>query len=108
MAETDAQKLVFIGLLFAVMAALAALGAWIVSRFRGHKEDDQPAASELLTNFRELHEQGELSEQEFRKIKTLLADKLQQELNDKGEPGSDDRSGASAKRDRSDWPEQGA
>jgi hypothetical protein len=66
---------------------LSGLGAFIVSRFRGGREEDQPAASELLTKFRELHEQGELSDEEFRNIKTLLADQLQQELNDSGEQG---------------------
>ena len=108
MADLLAHPFVRAGLLFLVIALLTGAGAFFVSRFRGGKEEEQPGASELLTNFRELHEEGELSAQEFRKIKTLLADKLQQELNDKGEPGSDDRSGASAKRDRSDWPEQGA
>jgi hypothetical protein len=101
MAELLAHPLVRAGLLFAVIAVLAGIGALIVSKFRGGEEEEQPQASELLTNFRELHEQGELSAQEFRKIKTLLAEKLQQELSDKGEPGSDDRNGASARRDRS-------
>lgn len=82
-----AHPLVRAGLLFLAIAVLAAVGALIVSRFRDRADEDQPAASELLTNFRELHEEGELSEQEFRKIKTLLAEKLQQELNDNGKQG---------------------
>ena len=60
-------------LLFAAIAALAVLGIWIVARFRGGmKDSDQPGASELLSKFRDLHEQGKLSDQEFRNIKTLL------------------------------------
>jgi hypothetical protein len=87
MGDPAAQKLITAGLLFAAMAVLAALGAWIVSRFRGGKEDEGPAVSELLSNFRDLHEQGKLSDEEFRNIKTLLAQKIQQELNDNSEQG---------------------
>lgn len=81
---SDQEKLVRAGIWFAVMAAVIALGAFIVSKFRDREDDDQPLASELLTNFRELHDEGELSDQEFRKIKTLLAEQLEQELNDSG------------------------
>lgn len=79
MSEFLAHPLVRAGLLFVAMAVLAAVGALIVSRFRGRADEEQPMASEILSNFRELHEEGELSDQEFRKIKTLLADKIQPE-----------------------------
>jgi hypothetical protein len=87
MGDTATQTLVHAGLLFAAIAVLAALGIWIMARFRGSKDSDQPVTSELLTKFRDLHEQGELNDQEFRNIKTLLADKLQQELKDNVEKG---------------------
>jgi len=80
-------KLVHAGLLFAAIAVLSALGVWIVLRFRGHKDREEPIASELLSKFRDLHQQGVLSDQEFRNIKTLLADKLRAELNDNAEKG---------------------
>jgi hypothetical protein len=84
-AETTSQgTLIKAGLLFLVMAVVIGIGAFIVSRFRGREDDEQPTASAMLTNFRELHEEGELSDQEFRNIKTLLAEKLEQELNDSG------------------------
>jgi hypothetical protein len=79
--------LIRIGLLFAAIAVLTGLGALVVSRFRGSAEDDQPPASEMLSKFRELHEQGKLSDAEFRNIKTQLADKLQQELSDNEKQG---------------------
>jgi hypothetical protein len=87
MEDPAAQKLVIAGLLFAAMAVLTALGAWIVSRFRGGMGNEGPATSELLSKFRDLHEQGKLSDAEFRNIKTLLAEKIQQEINDNSEPG---------------------
>ncbi len=107
MADLLAHPLVRAGLLFLAMAVLSGLGAFIVSRFRDGKEEEQPTASEMLTKFRDLHDQGELSDEEFRNIKTLLADELQQQLSDKEQQGSDDRRGANAKPDRNtntDWP----
>jgi uncharacterized membrane protein len=87
MAEFLAKPLVQAGLLFLAIAVVTGLGAFIVSRFRGGEEEEQPLASELLTKFRELHEQGELSDEEFRNIKTQLAERLEQELNDSEEQG---------------------
>lgn len=87
MGDAATETLFRAGLLFAAMAVVTALGAWIVSRFRGSKGSDRPAVSELLSKFRELHEQGKLTDQEFRNIKTLLRDKLRQELNDNAEKG---------------------
>lgn len=81
------RPLVRAGLLFAAIAALTALGAFVVARFRGGKGNDQPSTSELLTKFRELHEQGELSDEEFRNIKANLAQRLEMELRDSGQQG---------------------
>ena len=57
-------------------AAIAGLRKW-----RGSAADDQPAKSELLTKFRELHARGGLSDDEYRTIKTKLAAQLDTELN---------------------------
>jgi len=81
------EALVRAALLFAAIAALAGLGALIVSRFRGSTKDEERPASQMLSKFRDLHEQGELSETEFRNIKTLLSDQIQQELKDNEEQG---------------------
>ncbi len=97
MADILAHPLVRAGLLFLAMAVLAGLGALIVSRFRGGAEDDQPTASEMLTKFRNLHDEGQLSDQEFRNIKTLLSAELQQQLSDNGQQASDEKDAADAK-----------
>ncbi len=70
-----------------ILAMLIAIGVYIVGRFRGSAEDEQPVANNLLTNFRELHSRGGLSDQEFRTIKTLLAEQIQDELKDTGDKG---------------------
>jgi uncharacterized membrane protein len=64
----------------AVLMILMAAGYYLVRRFRDRTDDDRQTASELLTNFREMHLEGDISETEFRTIKTVLGRKLQDEL----------------------------
>ena len=70
-----------------VVLAVSILAYFIVGKLRGREDAGQPQASELLSNFRELHSQGKLDEQEYRTIKTLLAARLQNEIKDTGEKG---------------------
>ena len=56
-------------------------------------------ASELLSNFRDLFDQGKLSDAEFRNIKTLLKERLQQELSGSGEPGYENQNRNAAQHD---------
>jgi uncharacterized membrane protein len=65
-----------------VLLILIIVGVFVAERFRGRTEDAQPTANELLTNFRELHHQGDIDDAEFRTIKTVLGARLQQELKD--------------------------
>ena len=51
-----------------------------MGRWRGRDSDDQHGSHELLTNFREMHARGELSDQEYRTIKTRLAAVIHAEL----------------------------
>ncbi|REJ68626.1 MAG: hypothetical protein DWQ31_07655 [Planctomycetota bacterium] len=64
----------------AAIALLIAAGAYVLSRFRDVSGDDRLTANELLSNFREMHSRGELSEEEFRTIKAKLARQLEEEL----------------------------
>jgi hypothetical protein len=65
-------------------AVCAVGGVYVVLTLRKEWKETPPGASDMMANFREMHSQGELSEQEFRTIKTLLADELQKELKDNG------------------------
>jgi len=64
----------------AVMVVTLAVLAWTVLQIRAwYRESDDPAESthEMLTQYREMHERGELSDEEFRLIKSRLANTLQ-------------------------------
>ena len=51
-------------------------------RFRDRNVEDNSNSSDLLSNFRELHERGGLSDEEFRTIKTKLAGDVKEKVND--------------------------
>jgi uncharacterized membrane protein len=72
---------------FAVLAAVLAVGYYFIKKIRPEPEKKEPQASQWLSKYREMHSEGELSDEEFRTIKTKLAEQLQDELNDNGESG---------------------
>lgn len=77
--STPAAQLV---ILVAMTAALIAVGVYVILKVRGGGPEELPSASSLLTNFRELHSEGDLSDEEYRTIKAVLSEQLQEELKD--------------------------
>jgi uncharacterized membrane protein len=71
----------------ALLAALLAVAGYVIGKVRAETVQKEPTASELMSKFRDLHSKGELSDAEFRTIKTALAARLQDELKDNGETG---------------------
>jgi hypothetical protein len=80
--STPTAQIVF-GL--AGIAVVVAIGVYVVARVRSEWIEGKPETSDLITNFRELRDSGELSDKEYRTIKGMLADKLTRELKDSGE-----------------------
>jgi uncharacterized membrane protein len=69
------------------LAILVAVAGYVITKIRPKTVQKERGTSDLLSKFRELHSQGELSDEEFRTIKTTLATELQDELRGKGEKG---------------------
>ena len=76
----------------AVLLILMAVAFYVVQRFRDRIDEDRQTASDLLTNFREMHHEGDITEAEFRTIKTVLGHKLHEEFKDEEGTGSPDDS----------------
>ena len=76
--------------LFALVLSVIAVGWWVVLKFRDFDDDAPVGTSELMTTFRDLHDEGGLSDGEYRTIKSKLAQRMQAELKDTEETGSDD------------------
>jgi hypothetical protein len=86
-AEFFENSAVRCALLLAVLAVLVAASYWGLRKFRSYIDDDQTPVGELLTNYRELHEEGVLSDAEYRTIKSRLNAGMRRES------GSTDRAG---------------
>ena len=73
------------------LLVLMAISYYLLRRYRDRIDEDVQGPNEWLDNFREMHAEGDISKGEFRKVRTVLDEKIQQEL-DPAEPddaGSD-------------------
>ena len=59
----------------AVLALLLVISYFVVRKLRGFAVGNDETPLELLTNFREMKVQGDISDKEFRTIKALLNEK---------------------------------
>lgn len=73
---TEAQVILW----SALGVMLLVLAFYLIGKFRPAVTRETPRASELIANFRDLHSQGQLDDNEYRKVKTLLAERLNEEL----------------------------
>jgi hypothetical protein len=77
--STQAQAVLWV----AVLLILTVVGVYAIQFFRNRGGFTRPSASDLLTEFRDLHESGELSQAEFKNIKSVLGTRVQDELKTK-------------------------
>jgi uncharacterized membrane protein len=77
-ADTLAQLLLGVG----VLLVLLIVGVMVVQRFRGSAAEKGATAKELITNFQEMHTRGDISDADYRKIKSVLGAQLQSDIND--------------------------
>ncbi|EAQ79808.1 hypothetical protein DSM3645_21749 [Blastopirellula marina DSM 3645] len=71
------------GIVLLVLSLVALVLAFqIMRRFRDRAGDDLPEQETLLSNFRELHSRGALSDEEFRKIKTDISTQIRNSVGD--------------------------
>jgi hypothetical protein len=90
----ELQSLTQAALMFAAVFVLTAIGIAIVRKFRDREVDDATESSELITKFRDLHDEGGLSDEEFRTIKSKLATKLRAELREISAPAGSKSAGS--------------
>lgn len=81
--QTPAARLV---VALSMLAILSAIGIYVVRRFRGSTEESE-TTSAVLSKFRESRHRGVLSEEEFRTIKTILAERIQAEIKQEDDSG---------------------
>ena len=87
MTEFLSSPLASVIMLVALTASLVAIGIYVIGRVRAGIRSKEPPANEWFTKFKELHAKGELSDEEYRTIKSMLAERLQEELTNKIKEG---------------------
>lgn len=75
--QTPLARLILAG---TVLAILALIAWWFIKGMREEMQDEGPSAGDLLDQFRDLRDQGELSPDEFKKIKSRLGGQLREEV----------------------------
>jgi hypothetical protein len=60
-------------------SVLTAIGAYLIIRCKHMVCDQGTNTNEMMSTFHELHEQGELSDEEYKNIKTRLASRMHRE-----------------------------
>ncbi|MBL8828570.1 MAG: hypothetical protein JNM18_16420 [Planctomycetaceae bacterium] len=73
----------------AVIAVLIAIGVYVVGKLRTAFNEQPQNTSDVMSTFRELHEGGELSDEEYKSIKAKLSASLKQQMT-RPKPKSDD------------------
>ena len=78
-----AQAAFLLGVIFAITVA----GILFLKRWRGHADKEMSVTSDMTTTFRELHVRGDLNDDEYRTIKTVLEDEYRKDSGDSGRTG---------------------
>jgi hypothetical protein len=81
------SSLATLAVLSGILIALVAIGIYLIGKFRARPHDARIETNQLLSNFDEMHDQGVLSDAEYRTIKSMLVERLQTELKDSSESG---------------------
>jgi len=76
--ETLAQVILW----FAVLVGLVVVAMLIVQKFRGGTADRGSVSDEALSKFQEMRQRGDISDADYRKIKSVLGAQLHSELKD--------------------------
>ena len=71
----------------AMVASMLAVAVYVIRKVRTAPIQHERPANEMLSKCRESHSRGQLSDAEFRTIKTTLEARLQEELKDDGKRG---------------------
>jgi hypothetical protein len=70
-----------------VLVLMLMVAYYVVQKFRDRSGEDRQSANELMTKFREMNREGDITDAEFRTIKTVLREPLQSEVKDSSDDG---------------------
>ena len=68
-----------------VLVIVILTSIYVVKKFRDRIDEGMPGPNEHMSFFREMYDEGDITETEFRTIKTVLSEQLEGESNDPDE-----------------------
>ncbi len=68
-----------------VLVIVILTSIYVVKKFRDQIDEDMPGPIEHMSFFREIYDEGDITETEFRTIKTVLSEQLEGALNEPDE-----------------------
>jgi hypothetical protein len=75
--STPAQAVIWV----AVLLTIGCVGVYVIKQIRQWGDtNSEISPNELLTRFRGMQDEGDISQSEFKRIKSVLGEKLQHEL----------------------------
>jgi hypothetical protein len=73
-----------------VLLVLCCVGVYVIKAVRERSDRGEPlSANDMLTGFRDMHNSGNISQDEFKKIKSVLGGRLHDEV-ESNNAGDDD------------------
>jgi hypothetical protein len=78
--EPDWEKFAWTTALLGCVCLVGAVLFWLLNRWRQRTRENRLTSADQLTQFRQLYEEGELSAEEFARIRGRLTGRLIQEL----------------------------
>lgn len=84
----DARVLVWQYLLLLAAALVGVLLLYVVARWRKRAGQERQSASDQLSDFRTLYEHGELSREEYDRVRSLLGERLRHEIEARPAPAA--------------------
>lgn len=66
----------------AVLFGLIAVAMVLLAKLRGNSQQSEDSTNQLLSNLQDLRQEGDISDAEYRTIKSVLGAKLQQRVKD--------------------------
>ena len=70
------EFLIPLGIWGGILLLMIVLATMVVRKLRDSATQNRQAASDLLSNFREMRQEGDISDAEFRNIKSVLGNQL--------------------------------
>jgi hypothetical protein len=82
MGQVSIETLIQLCLWVTVLLGIVLVAALAMQSWRGRAAGKGASANELLSNFQEMRERGDIDDADYRKIRSVLGTKLQTELKD--------------------------